>query len=220
MLDAKTNVLGTLNLMEAVREVGAGRFLYVSTGGAIYGEPESMPAKETTPCRPVCPYGAAKLAAENYLRSYGATCDFDYSIVRPGNIFGPRQDPYGEAGVIAIFARAMLAGEPVTIFGDGEDQRDYVYVSDAVECIERALERGRRTAYNMGTGVGTTVNAIFSDLASLIGYDRPPEHAARRSGDLRRITLDPSKAATELGWRPRTPFVEGLRRAVDYFRNG
>jgi len=114
----------------------------------------------------------------------------------------------------------MLAGETVTIFGDGEDQRDYVYVSDAVECIKRALERGRRTAYNVGTGVGTTVNAIFSDLASLIGYDRRPEHAARRSGDLRRITLDPSKAAAELGWRPRTPFVEGLQRTVDYFRNG
>ena len=219
VLDAKTNVLGTLNLIEAVRQAGNGRFLFVSTGGAIYGEPESMPATETTPCRPVSPYGAAKLAAENYLRSYGAACGFDYTIVRPGNVFGPRQDPHGEAGVVAIFARAMLAGEPVTVFGDGEDQRDYVYVSDAVECIERALKHGERTAYNVGTGIGTAVNTIFKELASLTGYDRLPEHVARRAGDLRRITLDASRAERDLGWRPRTPFIEGLRRTVDYFRN-
>jgi len=217
--DAETNVLGTLNLMEAMRQTGSGRFLFVSSGGAIYGEPESMPVKETTARRPVSPYGAAKLAAECYLESYGAAYDFDYTIIRPGNVFGPRQYPDGRAGVVAIFARAMLAGKPVTIFGDGEDRRDYVYVSDTVECIERALEHGRRTAYNVGTGVGTTVNDVFSRLASLAGYDRPPERVARRPGDLRHVTLDASRAARDLGWRPRTPLDEGLRRTLDYFRN-
>ena len=216
--DARTNVLGTLNLMEAVREVGDGRFLFVSTGGGIYGEPESTPASEATPCHPISPYGAAKLAVENYLGSYGATYDFDYTVVRPGNVFGPRQDPHAEAGVVAIFARAMLAGESVTIFGDGEDERDYVYVSDVVECIERALKQGRRTAYNVGAGVGRSVNAIFSSLVPLTGYDRPPERAARRPGDLHRITLDASRAGRDLGWRPRTPFSEGLRLTVDHFR--
>ena len=218
LLDAKTNVLGTLNLMEASRRAGDGRFLFVSTGGAIYGEPEQAPAKETMPCRPVSPYGAAKLAAEIYLQSYGATYGFDYTIVRPGNVFGPRQKPDGSAGVVAIFARAMLAGQPVTIFGNGEDQRDYVYVSDAVECIERAVKYGKRTAYNMGAGVGTTVNTLFSDLVSLTGYAKPPDHAPPRLGDLRQITLDASRAERDLGWRPRTPFAEGLRRTVDYFR--
>ena len=218
LLDAKTNVLGTLNLMEALRRAGDGKFLFVSTGGAIYGEPEQVPAKETMPRRPVSPYGAAKLAAEIYLQSYGATYGFDYTIVRPGNVFGPRQKPGGSAGVVAIFARAMLAGQPVTIFGDGEDRRDYVYVSDAVECIERALKYGKRTAYNVGTGVGTTVNTLFSDLVSLTGYAKPPDHALPRPGDLRQSTLDASRAERDLGWRPRTPFVEGLRRTVDYFR--
>ena len=219
VLDAETNVLGTLNLMEAVRQTGNGRFLFVSTGGAIYGEPETVPATETTPRRPASPYGAAKLGAENYLECYGAAYGFDYTIVRPGNVFGPRQNPDGRSGVVAIFARAMLAGEPVTIFGDGEDERDYVYVSDLAECIVRALRRGRRTAYNAGTGVGTTVNAVFSGLASLIGYDRPPKHVAPRAGDVRRVTLDASKAARDLDWRPRTPFFEGLRRTLDYYRD-
>jgi len=219
LADAKTNVLGTLNLMEASRRAGDGKFLFVSSGGAIYGEPEQVPAKETTPRRPVSPYGAAKLAAEIYLESYGATYGFDYTIIRPGNVFGPRQKPDGSAGVVAIFARAMLAGQPVTIFGDGEDQRDYVYVSDAVDCIERALMRGKRTAYNVGTGVETTVNALFRGLVSLTGYAKPPHHAPARPGDLRQSTLDASRAEQDLGWRPRTPFLEGLRRTVDYFRD-
>ena len=218
LLDAKTNVFGTLNLMEALRRAGDGKFLFVSTGGAIYGEPDHLPAKETTPRRPVSPYGAAKLAAEIYLGSYGATYGFDYTIVRPGNVFGPRQRPDGSAGVVAIFARAMLAGQPVTIFGDGEDKRDYVYVSDAVECIERAVKHGARTAYNVGTGAGTTVNTLFRGLVSLTGYAKLPAHAPSRPGDLRQSTLDASKAEQDLGWRPRTPFLEGLRRTVDYFR--
>jgi len=219
VLDAEMNVLGTLNLMEAVRKAGNARFLFVSTGGAIYGEPESIPADEATPCLPVCPYGAAKLAVENYLAMYGAAHGFDYTVIRPGNVFGPRQDPHGEAGVVAIFTRAMLAGEPVRIFGDGNDERDYVYVLDIVDCIERALRFGKHTAYNVGSGIGTTVNTIFRELASLNGYERPPEYVAPRPGDLHRITLDASKAARDLGWQPRTPFATGLRRTVDFFRH-
>ena len=165
------------------------------------------------------PYGAAKLAVENYLATYGAVHGFAYTIVRPGNVFGPRQDPHGEAGVVAIFARAMLARELVRIFGDGNDERDYVYVLDTVDCIERALAFGKHTAYNAGSGIRTTVNTIFRELAFLTGYERPPEYIAPRPGDLHRITLDASKAARDLGWQPRTPFAAGLRETADFFRD-
>ncbi len=219
MRDAETNVLGTLNLMEAVRKIGDCRFLFVSTGGAIYGEPEDMPVDETAAKRPASPYGASKLAAENYLATYGAAYDFDYTVVRPANLFGPRQNAAGEAGVVAIFANAMLAGEAVKIFGDGDDERDFVYVSDAVDCIRRALVAGKRTAYNVGTGTGTSIHALFEELVSLTGYAKAPEHIGRRPGDLCRITLDASRAKRDLNWAPRTPLAEGLRRTVDYYRD-
>lgn len=216
--DARTNIFGTLNLMEALRATGSGRFLFVSTGGAIYGETDGSPISEKADCHPWSPYGVSKLASEKYLQAFSAMHRFDYTIIRPGNIFGPRQSAGGGAGVVAIFARAMLKGEPVRIFGDGEDERDYVYVEDVVDCIKLALEKGGPTTYNVATGTARTVNTIFREMAAVTGYRLPPEHLPRRPGDLRRITLDPSKAASDLGWEPRTSFDEGLRRTIDYFR--
>jgi UDP-glucose 4-epimerase len=219
VIDARINVMGSLNLMEAVRGSGNAKFVFASTGGAIYGEPERIPVVETDPRRPLSPYAASKFAVEQYLATYRAAYGFDYSIVRLGNVYGPRQDPHGEAGVIAIFMRAMLADEPVRIFGDGTDQRDYVYVSDAVDAALRAAQDGEPTAYNVGSGVGTDVNTLARRLAVLTGYRREPAYAAARDGDLRRIVLDSTKAERELGWRRRVGLDEGLERTVDFFRD-
>ncbi len=219
VLDARINVMGSLNLMEAVRGSGGAKFVFTSTGGAIYGEPERIPVVETDPRRPLSPYAASKLAVEQYLATYRAAYGFDYSIVRLGNVYGPRQDPHGEAGVIAIFTRAMLAGESVRIFGDGTDQRDYVYVSDAVDAVVRVAQDGEPTVYNVGSGVGTDVNTLARRLSELTGYRREPAYAAAREGDLRTVVLDSTKAERELGWHRQVGLDEGLERTADYFRD-
>jgi UDP-glucose 4-epimerase len=221
LLDAEINILGMLNLLEAVRAVSSGapaKIVFASTGGAIYGEPESLPVPETHPCRPVSPYGASKLAGEVYLGTYRAVYGLDYSVVRLANVYGPRQDPHGEAGVVAIFGRAMLAGEPVRIFGDGTDERDYVFVGDVVRAFELAAERGGPTAYNIGTGEGTTVATLAGQMASLISYQRVPVKAPPRQGDLRKIRLDASKARRELGWQPRVQLASGLAETIEFLR--
>lgn len=218
LLDARINILGSLNLMNALRKHGAPRMVFASTGGAIYGEPERLPVAESDPCRPISPYAASKLAVEQYLETFRASYGFDYSIVRLGNIYGPRQDPHGEAGVVAIFARAMLASETIRIFGDGTDERDYVYVSDAVGAMMRVSEAGRPTAYNVGTGVGTSVNSLAEELSRLTGFTGKKLHAEPREGDLHKVTLDAGKLARNLGWRPKVSLTEGLERTVEFFR--
>ena len=218
-LDAETNILGTLNILDAMVSAGASKMVFVSTGGAMYGEPETLPAPESTEARPAAPYGASKLAAENYLPIYKNLHGIDYSIIRPANVYGPRQDPHGEAGVVAIFTRAMLSGEPIKIYGDGTDERDYVYVEDVVDAFVRASERPGTGPYNIGSGIGTSVNEIESTLAELTGYSRGPEPFPPRPGDLRRISLDASLAKKELGWSPTTSLNDGLRQTVDWFRS-
>ena len=171
---------------------GAPKMVFVSTGGAMYGEPETLPAPESLPARPAAPYGASKLAVENYLPVYKGLRGIDYSIIRPANVYGPRQDPHGEAGVVAIFTRAMLAGQPVRIFGDGTDERDYVFVEDVVDALIKASECPRTGPYNIGSGRGTSVNDIAAKLAALTGYTDEPQCLPPRPGDLRRISLDAS----------------------------
>lgn len=218
-LDAETNILGTLNVLDAMVSAGASKMVFVSTGGAMYGEPGTLPAPESAGARPASPYGASKLAAENYLPIYKGLHGIDYSIIRPANVYGPRQDPHGEAGVVAIFTRAMLAGAPIKIFGDGTDERDYVYVADIVDALVRASNSPGTGPYNVGSGVGTSVNEIESTLAELTGYSREPEPFPPRPGDLTRISLDASLAKKELGWWPTTSLNDGLRQTVQWFRS-
>lgn len=217
--DAEINVLGTLNILDAMVSAGASKMVFASTGGAMYGEPDSLPAPESAPARPAAPYGASKLAAETYLPVYKGLHGIDYSIIRPANVYGPRQDPHGEAGVVAIFTRAMLSGEPIKIFGDGTDERDYVYVEDVVDALISASERPGTGPYNVGSGIGTSVNEIASTLAAFTGYSREPEPYPPRPGDLRRISLDASLAKKELGWSPTTHLNDGLHRTVEWFRS-
>jgi len=219
-LDADVNIGGALNLFEGIRAVGdkAIKILYVTSGGTAYGDPEIVPTDESTPVRPLSPYGASKLAVETYLPIYENLCGLKYSIIRLANVYGPRQNPHGEAGVVAIFAKAMLAGKPLTIFGDGNDERDYVYVQDVVDAIARAAEGSLPGPFNVGTGIGTSTNRIFEVVAENCGHSESANHGPGRPGDINRISLDSSKARRELGWAPQISLEDGLKTTVEWFR--
>ena len=217
--DARVNVMGTVNLLRMCSRFGVDRFVYSSTGGALYGDPTQLPCTETHPIRPVSPYGASKHAAESYVHAYGALAGFKYTILRPSNIYGPRQDPYGEAGVIAIFTQRMLEKKEVTIFGSGAQERDFVYVGDVIEANLKALEQEANEEYNIGAGYGTSVNEIFDMLAEAIGYKQRPVYGPPREGDVFKISLDSSKAKSLLGWSPQVDMAAGLKLTVDYHRN-
>ena len=225
LLDARINVFGMLNLLEALRSLETHRaaalpgFVFASTGGAIYGEPERNPVSEEVFPRPESPYAAAKLSCEGYLSVYRAAYGLNSTILRLGNIYGPRQDPHGEAGVIAIFTRAMLGGDPVKIFGDGEDGRDYVYVSDAVRAFMIAADRGGSGPYNIGTGTVTTVNHLARELTMLTEWRGQPEYLPPREGDIHKISLNAERAGRDLGWAPSVDFVDGLVKTVEFFRD-
>ena len=218
MHDAEVNVLGTLNVLQQCAAYGVGRFVFSSTGGALYGEPERLPADEEHPVSPLSPYGASKDAAEAYVRTLCSLSGIRYTILRYGNVYGPRQDPFGEAGVVAIFASAMMRGQRPTIFGDGSHERDYVYVDDVVHANVLALTQAEDGVYNIGSGEGTTVAQVFDALAGATDYDGSPEHAAERPGDVHRIYLDVRRAERELGWRAVVSLEEGIRRTVDAMR--
>ena len=215
--DVLTNVLGSVHVAQAAAEAGARRIVFFSTGGALHGAPRSLPANEDTPIAPDAVYGASKIAAEHELGALCRHLGLELSVLRPGNIYGPRQDAAGESGVVAIFSSRMLAGEPVTIFGDGSQQRDYVYVDDVVEAALLAAEREPATCV-IGTGAGTSTQRIFDTLAALTGYRQPPVYAAERPGDHAAIYLDPSRAGELWGWAPRTALEEGMARTVEWFR--
>jgi UDP-glucose 4-epimerase len=216
--DAGINLVGFLNLMEAARRNGLKRVVFASTGGAIYGEQEQFPCDEEHPRRPVSPYGVAKLATEAYLFFYKVQHGIDYVALRYANVYGPRQDPHGEAGVVAIFCGRMLEGKPSTIFGDGEQTRDYIFVGDVARANVAALGAKASDAFNIGTGVETSVNQLYEALASAAGVKTPPSYAPARPGEQRRSVISPARAGQVLGWRPEVALDEGLKRTFTFFK--
>jgi len=219
VLYAEVNVIGSLNLLELSRKYEVGKFIYASTGGAVYGEPEYLPADEAHPINPLDPYGASKHFVEHYLYLYGVNYGLCYVSLRYPNVYGPRQDPYGEAGVVAIFTCQMLeAGEPV-INGSGEQERDFVYVGDIAEANIKAIESGEDQIYNIGWGVGTSINEVFAKLKEITGHEKEAVHGPAKLGEVFKIYLDASKAQHELGWAPRVGLDEGMRMTVEYFGN-
>lgn len=217
ILYADVNVLGSLNLLELSRTYGVRKIIYISTGGAVYGEPQYLPVNEGHPIHPLDPYGASKHHVEHYLYLYQTNYGLAYTILRYPNVYGPRQDPHGEAGVVAIFAHLMLQGQQVVINGSGEQERDFVYVSDVAQANLLALEKGDGGIYNVGSGAGTSINEIFSQLRAITGYQGDEVHGPPKLGEVFKVYLDATLARTELGWGPRISLEEGLRRTVEYF---
>jgi UDP-glucose 4-epimerase len=217
--DAEVNIGGFLNLMEAGRQKGLKRVIFSSTGGAIYGEQEQFPCNELHPCRPLSPYGISKLATEAYLFFYKMQYEIDYVALRYSNVYGPRQDPHGEAGVVAIFCGHILAQRPCTIYGDGEQTRDYVYVGDVARANLAALSTSASGAFNIGTGRETSVNQLFRALARIAGINEPPTFAPMRPGEQRRSVISPARAASELGWQSQITLEEGLKRTFESFKS-
>jgi UDP-glucose 4-epimerase len=216
--DAATNILGSLNLLVNCVRTGARKVVYVSTGGALYGEPEYLPCDEEHPIHPLSPYGVSKHTVEHYLFVYQQVHGLSYTVLRLANVYGPRQDPFGEAGVVAIFTQRMLDGEQAVIYGNGEQERDFVYVEDCARAAALAISRGDGQAYNIGCGEGITINWLFAMMKSITGYTLPAQYDPPRAGDIFRSYLDAAKAKRELEWTPDVCLDEGLRRTVEYFR--
>jgi UDP-glucose 4-epimerase len=215
--DAEVNVLGTINILEGARLAGARKIVFASSGGTIYGEPEELPVRESHPQRPLSPYGAAKKAVADYLGVYRELHGLEFTALALANVYGPRQDPFGEAGVVSIFAGKLLAGEPCTIFGDGEQTRDFVFVDDVVDAFSRAATKGSGLLMNIGTGKETSVNELYRTMAANAGVVADPVHAPARAGELARSSLDPGRAAIHLGWKPWTELDQGTSAVLRWF---
>jgi UDP-glucose 4-epimerase len=218
VFDAEINVLGSLNLITNCVRSGVGRIVYASTGGAIYGDPEYIPADEGHPINPISQYGVSKHTVEHYLFLYNILHGIKYVTLRYANVYGPRQNPHGEAGVVAIFAAQMLTGVQPSIFGAGDKTRDYVHIADVVQANMLALERGDNSILNIGTGIETSDQEIFDTLADVLGYAGRPHYAPLRPGEVYRISLESGKAREDLGWSPRLSLKEGIARTADYYR--
>ncbi|MFC1922874.1 NAD-dependent epimerase/dehydratase family protein [Chloroflexota bacterium] len=220
LFDADVNVLGSINLIELARKHQVKRFIYISTGGAVYGEPKYLPCDEAHPINPICPYGASKHTVEHYLYMYQELYNLDYVVLRYPNVYGPRQDPHGEAGVVAIFTGQMLKGEQVVINGDGKQERDFVYVEDCARANLLSLTaENPNTIFNLGYGYGTSINDIYSNLKQATNYNMSAIHGPEKAGETQRIYLEASKARQELDWAPTVGLGDGLRNTVDYFRS-
>jgi UDP-glucose 4-epimerase len=217
--DADINILGLLNLLEAARGAGTRRVVFASSGGTVYGEPEVLPCPENQPTHPVCPYGVSKLSGEHYLYYYSRIHGLDYVALRYANVYGPRQDPHGEAGVVAIFAQKLLRGEECTIYGDGLQTRDYVFVGDVARASIAALETAYRGGINIGTGRETNVVDLFRTIDRLVGRKGVVRHIAPKEGEVRRSVLETALAGKVLGWRPHVSLEDGLAATVDFFRS-
>jgi UDP-glucose 4-epimerase len=220
VLDASVNLMGSLNVLSCAAQVGTRKVVYAASGGTIYGEPKRVPAKESAAqgSHPLSPYGISKKVVLDYLGYFQRYRGLDFTALALGNVYGPRQDPHGEAGVVSIFATKMLAGEAPTIFGDGHQTRDYVFIDDVVHAFVQAMDRGSGKLVNIGTGLETSVNGIARLLADLIGFTGEPGHGPLPPGELRRVALDISSAASTLAWKPWTHLEDGLAETVAYLK--
>lgn len=219
VFDARVNILGTIGLLQSCVAHGVKKVVYASTGGALYGEGRHLPATEEHPVNPEAPYGASKHTVEHYLYIWRLLHGLDYTVLRYPNVYGPRQNPHGEAGVNAIFIGLMLAGQPPKIFGDGSAVRDYLYVDDVVEANVLALAAGSGEMVNLGTGVGTSVNDIVRELKAITGFAGEAVHLPARPGEVQRIYLDAARAKQVLGWAPRVAFGDGLAKTVEWSKH-
>ena len=217
--DMEINIRGSLRLLEQCKNCRVQKFIFSSTGGALYGEQDYFPADENHPTRPLSPYAIAKLSVEKYLFFYFSTHRLPYTVLRYANVYGPRQDPFGEAGVVAIFCQKMLKGSQPVINGDGEQTRDFVYVGDVARANLLALNHQVTGEINIGTGIETSINTIFHEIRSLLAPGTPEVHGPAMPGEQLRSVLSYKKAHAVLGWEPSMPLTEGLKRTVEFFRN-
>ena len=217
--DAEVNVIGTINVLEGARAAGTRKVVFAASGGTLYGEPTDLPVRETAPQRPLSPYGVSKKAGGDYLAAYRELHGLEYTALALGNVYGPRQDPHGEAGVVAIFAGLLLSGRQCTIYGDGEQTRDFIFVDDVVDAFARSASRGDGLLMNVGTGAETSVNTLYSVMAELAGATSPPRYAPPRPGELARSSLDPGRADQQLGWRAWTSIEMGTGAVLRWFRS-
>jgi len=218
VLDTSINLVGTVNVLQSAVEAGASRVVFSSSGGAQFGTTDHLPTPETEPRRPESPYGVAKAVTDRYLEYYADNHGLDYVSLGFSNVYGPGQDPHGEAGVVAIFVQTLLRGRTPKIFGDGTITRDYVYVDDVVDACIRAAERGARHYLNIGTGVETSVNRIYDLVAKAVGSPLRPDYQQGKPGDVARSALDATRAKQVLGWEPWMTLEEGIARTVKWFR--
>ncbi len=218
VFDAEVNLVGTLRVLEGARASAASRVVFAASGGTLYGEPDTseLPLKESLPQRPLSPYGVSKKAAIDYLVAYRELHALEFSALALGNVYGPRQDPHGEAGVVAIFAERLVHGRSVTIFGDGEQTRDFVYVDDVVDAFVRAATRGGGLVCNIGTGRETSVNQLYAEMARQAGREPQADYQPLRPGELVRSSLDPSRARIQLGWSSWTSLGEGTSAVLEF----
>jgi len=218
LFDASVNILGSLNILQSAVAFHTKRIIYVSTAGAAYGEPETLPVPEDSPINPITPYGISKHTVEHYLFTYRVLYGLEYVVLRYGNVYGPRQSSQGEAGVFAIFFEQMLAGDQPVIYGDGSKVRDYVYIDDVARANVLALERGNGEIFNIAGGVETTDQEVFDTVQELAGSAGVrPRYVARRPGEIEKIRLDISKAESQLGWRPQVSLRDGAKKTAAYF---
>ncbi|MBN2089502.1 NAD-dependent epimerase/dehydratase family protein [candidate division KSB1 bacterium] len=218
LYDARVNILGTLNLMQNSVDFNVKKFIFISSGGAAYGEQEIFPAPETHPTRPLSPYGVTKLTGEKYLYFYHTAYGLQYNVLRYANVYGPRQSPHGEAGVVAIFTTRLLNGEAPVINGDGKQTRDYVYVGDVVRANVKLLDFNQNETFNIGTSIETDVNQIFHHLNSLCDSNKPEQHGPAKKGEQLRSVIDYGKAIQVLDWKPEMDLATGLKETVEFFK--
>jgi nucleoside-diphosphate-sugar epimerase len=218
--DASVNIMGLLNVLEAAVGVGARKVIYAASGGTVYGEPRRLPVKESAAqgSRPMSPYGISKKVALDYLSYFQRYRGIDFTALGLGNVYGPRQDPTGEAGVVAIFASQMISGQAPTIFGDGNQTRDYVFIDDTVHAFVQAMDGGSGKLVNVGTGLETSVNHLYRLLSEITGFGGEPEHGPQPAGELRRMALDISAAPSAIAWKPWTHLEDGLAETVAYLK--